>query len=151
MLSLEGKKRNGFVLVYTLLIVSVCSAAALACFRLQVLARDSRVQGTRLAQRQDIVQRDREYLLNEIDGYISSRLENISSQGVRELFVSESGFRAYAGESSAQYLAAKDCFYICYSSGGKFQMEELIRCEQGGKGVVYFPAAFSYKKGALAQ
>jgi hypothetical protein len=151
MLFLEGKKRGGFVLVYTFLIVSICSAAALACFRLRVLERDGRIHDVKVVQRADTVQRDREYLLLGIDGFISSRLDEISEQTIRELFTAESGFRAAAGESSAQYAAAKGSFYLCYNSGGKFVMEELVRCSVGENGVVYMTAAFSYKKGALLQ
>jgi hypothetical protein len=147
----EGKKRRGFVLVYTLLIVSICAAAALACFRLQVLARDNSISCIKLVQKQDVVQRDREYLLNEVDGFICSRLETVTVQGIRELFASETGFRAGYGESSAQYLASKDAFYLCYSSGGRFLMEELCRYEAGERGAVYSTTAFSYKKGELAK
>lgn len=132
-------KRRGFVLVYTLLIAALCSSAAIACFRLQILSRDNNIASLKLMQRNDSVQRDREYLLTAADDFIHA--------GITE----PGGFQAISGESSAEYLPDKDAFYLCYRSGGKFVMEELYRYSSGEKGIIYFPAAFSYKQGTVIQ
>ncbi|MBP1743588.1 MAG: hypothetical protein H6Q58_566 [Firmicutes bacterium] len=144
-------KRRGFVLVYTILIASLCCAAAVACFRLEILSRDNNIAWLKLMQKTDFVQKDREYLLTDIDAFITSGTREPGCEDIRELFLNESGFRSCSGESSAVYLAAKDAFYLCYYSGGKFVMEELYRYSCGEKGVVYIPAEFSYKKGIVAQ
>jgi len=147
----KGKKRRGFVLLYTLLIVSLCSATAIACFRLQMMKRDNNISYKKLVQKIDYVQRDREILLTDIDSFIYSRLTEISCQQISELFRSESSFKVYFGGSSAEYIAVLDAFYICYFIDGKFSMEELYRYEFSERGVVYTPIAFSYKKGMVTQ
>jgi hypothetical protein len=148
--ALRGKRR-GFVLVYTLLIASLCSAAAIACFRLQIQSRDNNVASAKLMQRTDSVQRDREYLLTAVDDYIYAGMSEQGCAEIRELFQSGNGFKALSGESTAEYILAKDALYLCYYRGGKFVMEELYRYSSGEKGVVYIPAAFSYKKGIVIQ
>jgi hypothetical protein len=147
----KGEKRRGFVLVYTILIASLCSAAALACFRLQILRRDNNISYIKQVQRIDYVQRDRENLLTDIDSFIYSRLTEMSCQQIKELFRNESLFKIYCGGSSAEYIAVLDAFYLCYYIDGKFSLEELYRYDFGEKGVVYTPVAFSYKKGTVKQ
>ncbi len=148
--ALRGKRR-GFVLVYTLLIASLCSAAALASFRLQIQSRDNNVASVKNMQRTDSVQRDREYLLTAADDFIYAGTAEQGSEEIRELLQSGSGFKTSYGGSTAEYLPAKDAFYLSYYSGGKFVMEELYRYSSGEKGVVYSPAGFSFKKGTMLQ
>ena len=145
------RKRRGFVLVYTLLIASLCSAAAIACFRLQIQSRDNNVASLKLLQRTNIVQRDREYLLTAANDFIYEGNSEPGCAEIRELFQSGNGFKASSGESNAEYIPAKDALYLCYYRGGKFVMEELYRYSTGEKGVVYIPAAFSYKKGSVIE
>jgi len=147
----KGKKRRGFVLIYTLLIASLCSATAIACFRLQMLRRDNNISYKKLVQKIDYVQKDREKLLTDIDSIIYSRLTEISCQQISELFHNESSFKVYSGGSSAEYIAVLDAFYLCYYIDGKFNLEELYRYEFRERGVVYIPVAFSYKKGMVTQ
>jgi hypothetical protein len=147
----KSEKRKGFVLVYTLLITALCSAAAVACFRLQMLRRDNNISYIKMVQRIDYIQRDREILLTGIDSFIYSRLTEISCQQIRELLRNESSFKVYCGGSSAEYNEVLDAFYLCYYSGGKFSLEELYRYDLGERGVVYTPVKFSYKKGAVMQ
>lgn len=139
------------MLIYTLLIASLCSAAAISCFRLQMMRRDNNISYKKLVQKIDYVQKDREKLLTDIDSFIYSRLTQISCQQISELFHNESSFKVYCGGSSAEYIAALDAFYLCYYNNGKFNLEELYRYDFSERGVVYTPVAFSYKKGMVTQ
>lgn len=143
------KSKNGFILVYTLLIASICIVSALACFKLQILIRDNNIKRGKDFSKIDIVQRDREYLLTDIDSYIYSNLSGISCSNIKALMLIYGEKKKYYGNSYIKYLAGKDAFYLCFYINGRFYREELYKYSVMDENVIYIPVEYSYKEGVV--
>jgi len=151
MYNAKYKKNSGFVLIYTVLIASLCALSALACFNMQVMKRDANIKSSRLLQKEDYVQRDREYLLTALDSYIDINFYESGSEDIRGFFTNLYGFQIVYGNSTLVYYDAKDSFYLCYNVEGKFYREELIGHVVASEGIEFFVSEFSYRKGALLE
>jgi hypothetical protein len=118
---------------------------------MQVMKRDANVKASRMIQKEDYVQRDREYLLTELDVYIDLNFNASGSEDIRGFFANINGLQMVYGNSTLEYSDAKEAFYLCYFIEGKFYREELIRYAVANEGIAFFVSEFSYRKGALLE
>ncbi|MHC1721127.1 MAG: hypothetical protein AB9844_10770 [Clostridiaceae bacterium] len=151
MYNVKHKKNCGFILIYTVIIASLCAAAALACFNMQVMKRDGNIKSYGLLHKQDYVQRDREYLLTDLDNFIDLNFIDSGSTEGMVFFANLNDFQIVFGNSTLEYYDTKDSFYICYYIDGKFFMEELCRYVFTNEGIELFISEFSYRKGELLE
>jgi len=151
MYTVKYEKSGGFVIIYTVLIAALCAISAIACFNMQVMNRDANVKASRLIQKEDYVQRDREYLLTDLDGYIDLNFYASGSEDIKEFFTNLNGFQMVYGNSTLLYSEANEAFYLCYYIEGKFYREEMVKYVVTNEGISFFVSEFSYRKGALLE
>ena len=143
------KSKNGFILVYTILITGICIISALACFKLQILIRDNNINRIKELSKVDMAQRDIEYLLTDIDNYINSNISAISCSKVKALMLLYGEQKKYYGNSYIKYLPQKDTFYLCIYKNGTFCKEELFQYSVIEGKIIYIPVRRSYKEGVV--
>lgn len=150
MYNAKNRKSNGFVMLYTIIIGSICAISALTCFNMQVLKRDSNISLSCAVEKQDLTQRDREYLLTNLNEYIESNCSKpFDEETIKLLFAEQEDFMVSYESSSLEYSEIKDAFYISYYYDGKFYKEELCGYKTTENSVEFYISGFSYKKGVL--
>jgi hypothetical protein len=70
---------------------------------MQVMKRDANVKASRMIQKEDYVQRDREYLLTELDVYIDLNFNASGSEDIRGFFANINGLQMVYGNSTLEY------------------------------------------------
>ncbi len=144
-----GKSREGFILVYTVLITALCITAALGCFRLQCLKRTSNIKLQQDISRVDPVQRDREMLLTEMDNYICSNIDILTNDNIKNYFTINGEHKSFYDQSYIMYIKDKDRFYLCLFKNGSFSREELYNYTGTGENIFYSPLKYSWIQGRL--
>lgn len=143
------KSKKGFILVYTLLITSICFITSLGCFKMELLKRDNNINFKKEINKLDLVQRDREYLLTDLDSYIYANLQDINCENIKNLFLNQSEKHFYFESSYIKYLNNMNSFYLCFYFNGSFYREELYKYNVSDGNVFYIPTEYSYKQGVL--
>lgn len=142
------RSKKGFILVYTLMIASLCITAALGAFKMGCLKRNNNINFANKIEKEDYIQRDREYLLTDIDSFIYCNAASINVQCIKELLTKET-YKSWQDKSYIMYLADKDAFYLCYYVNGNFLMEELYNYTVENGELYYSFLKYSYKQGVL--
>ena len=148
-LSKYRKSKNGFILVYTLLIAGICTTSALGGLKLQISIRDNNIKKIKELKKEDVVQRDREYLLTYIDSYINKNLSDISCSTIKVFMLTYGEQKFFYGNSYIKYIQEKDAFYLCIYKDGTFCREELYKYSVVAEKIRYIPVAHSYKEGVV--
>ncbi|MGE5627475.1 MAG: hypothetical protein ACM3X7_05070 [Solirubrobacterales bacterium] len=130
------------------MIASLCITAALGAFKMECLKRNNNINFVKKIEKTDNIQKDREYLIADMDSFIYSNAANINAECIKEL-LTKGNHKSWQDKSYMVYNKDKDVFYLCYYVNGIFLMEEILNYTIENGEIYYTPLKFSYKQGVL--
>lgn len=117
--------------------------AALGVFKMQCLKRNNIIYLKNDIGREDTIQRDREYLLAELNNYIISN----EKEDIKELLLK--GYTFSYSSSTITYIPVKDSFYLLFYKDGRFIKEELYKYSIINGSIYYGKMESSFKQGVV--
>lgn len=144
----KGTKK-GYILIYVLLVNSLCLLIALGCYKMECLKTENSLKLQKIILKVDKLQKSKEYIFTELDDYICENIKYENEEDIKNYFNSSEDFKLTYEECIVNYNKDKNYFLVQYYSNNKFCKEEFYKYKLNGKSVIYSCIDYSYKEGVL--
>jgi hypothetical protein len=116
---------------------------------MEILIRSNNLKLQKNASKVDVLQKEREYLLTELDENICKNVSIISENEVKTYLSSISDFNVKYNDSCVKYIKNNNCFLVQYFINSKFYKEELYEYTIIDGSVFYGCIDYSFKQGGI--
>lgn len=149
MLRFRKGKNKGYILIYVLIISSLCLSIVFGCYKMEFLRRENSIKMKKNALKVDKTQKCKEYLLTELDEYIYENVNNVTEEDIKNYFSAVNGFSLTYEQCCVKYNKDKNYFLVEYYINNKFYKEEFYQYKVNGTSIIYGCIDYSYAKGVL--